>query len=254
LENITRVLDQNSVICPDLTQGDSEVDYILSILTEEIPEIIRDQTNLYSTQEHDKRLVGQVVRLTIFNWKPPNLDEIKTFIAIHILMGIHTLPDLRNYWSSDNLLRVTAFANLVNKNRFKKLTENINCNYNTKAVSRGEAGYYRLHKLRLVIDALNSRLKEVYIPSSVMAVDESMVPFKGRSSMKQYMPMKSVKRGYKVRCLADSRSGFVSQFGIYIQGEVTSRGLLHFHLVRGWCCACVTRTSTAIDLSHSTIF
>ena len=35
-ENITRALDQNPVICPDLTQENSEVDYLLSILTEEI--------------------------------------------------------------------------------------------------------------------------------------------------------------------------------------------------------------------------
>jgi hypothetical protein len=48
-----------------------------------------------------------------------------------------------------------------------------------------------------------------------MAVDESMEPFKGRSSMKQYMPMKPVRRVYKVWCLADSRTGFVRQFDIY---------------------------------------
>ena len=140
------------------------------------------------------------------------VEEIKTFIAIHILMGIHTLPELRNYWSSDNLLGVRAVANLVTKTRFKKLTENIHCNDNTKAVSRGEAGCDRLHKLRPVIDDLNSCLKEVYIPSCVMSVDQSMVPFKGCSSMKQYMPMKPVKCGYKGWCLADSRTGFVSQF------------------------------------------
>ena len=73
-------------------------------------------------------------------------------------MDIHMLPELRHYWSSDNLL---AVANLVTKTGFKKLTENIHCNDNTKAVSRGEAGYNRLHKLWPVIDALNSRLKEV---------------------------------------------------------------------------------------------
>jgi hypothetical protein len=48
-----------------------------------------------------------------------------------------------------------------------------------------------------------------------MAVDEGMVPFKGHSSMKQHMPMKPVKRGYKVWYMADSRTGFVSQFDIY---------------------------------------
>jgi len=68
------------------------------------------------------------------------VEEIKTFITVHILMGIHTLPELRHYWSSDNLLGVPAVANLIIKARFKKLTENISFNDNTKAVSRGEAG------------------------------------------------------------------------------------------------------------------
>jgi len=143
------------------------------------------------------------------------VQEIKTFIAVHILMGIHPLPELRHYWSSDNHLGVPAVANLITKTSFKKLTENIHCNDNTKAVPGGDAGYDRLHKPRPVIDVLNSRLKEVYVPSGVMAVDESMVPFKGRSSMKQYMAMKPDKRGYKVSCLADSRTGFVRQFDIY---------------------------------------
>ena len=56
-----------------------------------------------------------------------------------------------------------------------------------------------------------------------MAVNESMVPFKGRSSMKQYMPMKPVKRGYKVWCLTNSRTGFVSQFDIY-SGRSDTKG------------------------------
>jgi hypothetical protein len=76
-ENITRALDQNPVICSDLTQEDSEVDYLLSILTEEILEIIRDQTNLCATQERERRLGGQVVRMASCNWKPTTVEEIK---------------------------------------------------------------------------------------------------------------------------------------------------------------------------------
>ena len=159
------------------------MEHLLSILTEEILENIQGQTNLYATQERERRLGGQAVRMASCNWKPTTVEEIKTFIAVHILIGIHTLPELRHYGSSDNLLGVPAVVNLITKTRFKKLTENIHCNDNTKAMPRGEAGYDRLHKLRPVIDALNSRLKEVYIPSSVMVVDESMVPFKGCSSM-----------------------------------------------------------------------
>ncbi|XP_049861702.1 piggyBac transposable element-derived protein 4-like [Schistocerca gregaria] len=42
-----------------------------------------------------------------------------------------------------------------------------------------------------------------------------MIPFKGQSSLKQYMLLKPVKRGYKVWCLADSETGYVIKFDIY---------------------------------------
>ncbi|XP_049785968.1 uncharacterized protein LOC126188409 [Schistocerca cancellata] len=42
-----------------------------------------------------------------------------------------------------------------------------------------------------------------------------MIPFKGRSSLKQYMPLKPVKQGYKVWCLADSKTGYVIKLDIY---------------------------------------
>ena len=53
-----------------------------------------------------------------------------------------------------------------------------------------------------------------------------MVPYKGRSSLKQYMPKKPVRRGLKVWMRADSLTGYVSQFQVYVGKEVSSeRGL-----------------------------
>ncbi|XP_006872930.1 PREDICTED: piggyBac transposable element-derived protein 4-like [Chrysochloris asiatica] len=214
-DSLTTSLQHHAKVYPDLTNTDTEVDYFLSLFTEEILETIKDQTNLYATQERTRRYRGQEIRKSTENWQPTSVEEIKAFIAVHILMGIHVLPELRHYWSSDPLLGLSSVPDFMTKARFKKLTENIHCNDNSKAVPKGEPGYDRLHKLRPIINALNSRLKEVYMPSSVMAIDESMVPFKCRSSIKQYMPIKPIKRGYKVWCLADSQTGFVSQFDIY---------------------------------------
>ncbi|KAJ8879556.1 hypothetical protein PR048_020164 [Dryococelus australis] len=42
-----------------------------------------------------------------------------------------------------------------------------------------------------------------------------MIPIKGRSCLNKYMPLKPVKRCYKVWCLADSVTGFVLEFEIY---------------------------------------
>ena len=44
---------------------------------------------------------------------------------------------------------------------------------------------------------------KLYNVSRQVIIDESMVLFKGRSSLKQYNPMKPMKRGYKVWSMAD---------------------------------------------------
>ena len=43
-----------------------------------------------------------------------------------------------------------------------------------------------------------------------------MIPFKGRSSMKQYMPKKPVKRGFKIWMRADAVNGYVSELDVYV--------------------------------------
>lgn len=42
-----------------------------------------------------------------------------------------------------------------------------------------------------------------------------MIPFQGRSSLKQYMPKKPIKRGIKVWCRADSHNGYMSEIQVY---------------------------------------
>ena len=63
----------------------------------------------------------------------------------------------------------------------------------------------KLHKVRPLIDDLNKSISGAYSSSICVSIDESMIPFKGRSLLKQYMPMKPVKRGYEVWCIADAR-------------------------------------------------
>ena len=49
-----------------------------------------------------------------------------------------------------------------------------------------------------MIDELSKRFTDLYKPHREVAVDEAMIKFTGRSSVKQYMPMKPIKRGIKV--------------------------------------------------------
>lgn len=54
-----------------------------------------------------------------------------------------------------------------------------------------------------------------YRPSEYQACDESMIKYKGKIiTLKQYMPKKPIKRGYKFWVRAD-QSGYVCDFHIY---------------------------------------
>lgn len=83
----------------------------------------------------------------------------------------------------------------------------------------------KLYKLRPLLDELTQTFTNCWKPGKYQSVDESMIKFKGRSSMKQYMPAKPIKRGYKCWIRAD-KSGYVCEFQIYTgKAESTEKQL-----------------------------
>ncbi|KAF2351878.1 PiggyBac transposable element-derived protein [Trinorchestia longiramus] len=54
-----------------------------------------------------------------------------------------------------------------------------------------------------------------------LSIDESMIRFKGRSTLKQYNPMKPIERGYKLWCLADD-NGYIYKFILYTGKDESS--------------------------------
>ena len=70
-------------------------------------------------------------------------------------------------------------------------------------------------KIQPVLDQLREVFRSVYCPSQNVSVDEAMIPFKGRSTLKEYMPLKPVKRGIKVWALSDAVNGYLLEFEVY---------------------------------------
>ena len=62
---------------------------------------------------------------------------------------------------------------------------------------------------------LHEQFAAVFNSGKEISVDEAMIPFKGRSSLKQYLPLKPIKRDIKVWMRADAVSGYVSAFQVY---------------------------------------
>lgn len=77
-----------------------------------------------------------------------------------------------------------------------------------------EPNFDKLYKLRPVLHELSNNFKNCMAPSREVSTDESMIKFKGRSSLKQYLPKKPIKRGYKVWMMAN-KNGYCQKFEIY---------------------------------------
>ena len=75
--------------------------------------------------------------------------------------------------------------------------------------------------------AITTNSQKSYQLHRQVAVDEAMVLFKGQSSLKQYMPMKPIKRGYKCWCLCDSTNGYMYNVDVYqgASGNLEEDGL-----------------------------
>ena len=121
------------------------------------------------------------------------------------------MSNIRRYWSEE--YGFEKIKNTMSINRFEKIREMLHFNDNTKMLPKDHADHDRLHKLRPVIDFLNKTFQTVPF-EKCLSVDEQMCATKARHYMKQYMPLKPHKWGYKLYVLSGV-TGYAYQFEIY---------------------------------------
>ncbi|KAL3223600.1 hypothetical protein MRX96_027275 [Rhipicephalus microplus] len=186
------------------------VDFFALYFDEEVIEMILEQTNHAGAQRSTTK------------WAVLTADELRAYFGLLLLMSVSPRHHFYHYWSRNPLFYSEEIAKVMSFKRFQYIMNSLRVNDHSKEKKKGEDGYNRLGKLRPLINKLNRSFQKEHLPSSHQAIDESMIPFKGRSSMKQYLPMKPIKRGYKVWCRADSRTGYLLQFQVY-EGKNASR-------------------------------
>ena len=126
-------------------------------------------------------------------------------------MGVQKLPNRRMY--SGTFTNVLVISETMTRNRFDVVLTILHFNDNKLASPCTSQDHNKLHKIELVIEFFNARFNEVVFPETNEAVDEMMIPFKGKHSVKMYMTKKPVKWGYKLWCRAGI-SGYVYEFEI----------------------------------------
>ncbi|CAH1954633.1 unnamed protein product [Acanthoscelides obtectus] len=160
-------------------------------------------------------LIDKIVFETNSSFTPTSAKEIEIFIAMNILMEIKRLPSYVDYWSSREELRDHYISSAMSRDRFAWHLGNVHLADNSVMPGRDSPNYDKLYKVRPLLETLSETFRSSYGPSKRPSIDKSMIRFKGRSFLKQFLPLEPIKRGYKVWVRSDE-NGYVCQFQIYV--------------------------------------
>lgn len=134
------------------------------------------------------------------SWVPLTLSEFYGFIGVLIIMGYHKLPEIRLYWSTSRDMGVQAVRDAFTLVRFQQIWNRLHYSgqpsyHHQKDTTvddeRGaahqksaETADDAVMKVRTFMSLVNRRFRAVRNPSACLCVDETITPYKGRSSIK----------------------------------------------------------------------
>jgi hypothetical protein len=195
------------------------IDCYRHFITNEIIDLMVRETNRYAEQYLQTHEISR--RSKFRQWKPTTNEEMLKFFGIIIETGLVQMPKLKYYWSSSQLYGSEIIRNTMSRERFELLLKFWHFSNNDKKDSNQD----RLFKLKPILDLLKVRFSSVYTPGSIVSVDETMIPWRGRLLFKQYLLGKAHKYGVKMYKLADT-NGYTWNFVIYTgqQDSLAGRG------------------------------
>ena len=144
-------------------------------------------------------------------------EEVTTFIGVSILIGVYKgrSEPVRAMWSQSEGRK--CISQFMSRNRFELMTKYLRFDKTSTRQNRRQETKFA--PMGDVYDMWEERLSRPFIPYEYVTVDETLVPFRGRCSFKQYMPSKPAKYGLKFWCLCDAKTGYCLHMQPYLGAD-----------------------------------
>ncbi|XP_037037947.1 piggyBac transposable element-derived protein 2-like [Bradysia coprophila] len=192
----------------DIMSLETPYEFFKYFFNEDVSNLIITESNRYCSQ----------------NWPEKRLQLSKTeldqFIGICSLMSVIQMSNTRRYWApitGNALIKETMPVN-----KFEQIKQQLHFNDNENMVPKGDVNHDRIYKIRPLVNALIKRFQTVPLEKN-LSVDEQLCSTKCKSIIKQYLPNKPHKWGFKLHVLAGSHSGFCYTFEIFTGCENDAR-------------------------------
>ena len=197
------------------TTGFDPCQYFKLFMPDEAFELISAETNRYAHQF----LSQNDDQISLFsrynNWEDTSPSEIQAYMALQICMGLCRKNTIEDYWEQFWLTH-TPFTDIMSRHRYESISAFLHFADNTAArPQRGEDGYNFLWKVQPLMTLCEDRYQMVYAPSGNLSIDESIIKFKGRTVIRQYLPNKPTRWGIKQFILCESATGYALKIITY---------------------------------------
>ena len=157
------------------------------------------ETNRYASQKNDHSFTV-------------SSSEIQKLVGVIILSVYNIRRSFRDYWSKAKTLQCRAFTETMIRSRFQQMKSYLHmCNNDA-------FGPKKLTKVLPICDLLNVTMKRFGILLKILSVDESMVPWFGRLSCKQFFRGKPIRFVFKLWVISSS-AGVPYHVSIYEGNE-----------------------------------
>ncbi len=186
--------------------------------TPELMTMIADETNKYAREVIPPEKLSK--------WLDVSVQEMYAYFGFNFLMGLNPKPSVIDYWRKDPIYHYSPISDRISRDRYLEISRHLHFVSNSTLAPRTDPNYDRIGKVRPLLNYLCGKFKSLYNPGKEVAVDEAMIKFQGRSSLKQYMPKKPIRRGMKVWVLGDSSNGYFCRLDVYTgKKDQTEHGL-----------------------------
>lgn len=150
------------------------------------------------------------------NWYDTNTHEILVLFTFWITLGVVRMPSTMSCFTESPILNNSVFKKMFTFKRYKALKSALNF-YNASTKPPGCNN--PLYCVGPILDHLNSRFKNVFIPSQNISVDDCLTLWEGDADPD---PRKR-KMGIEIRTLGlcDSATGYLWSFFLYHNATTT---------------------------------
>ena len=146
-----------------------------------------------------------------------NINEMKTFFGICEAMAILKLPEIHLYWQRKySLFEIADWNQHMNRDRFvailrylKLCDEEDEIQPQQVAPEQPPAQSDKLYKVRRFLDQLLPGYAAEWTGNQWLAIDDQMIPYRGRVGFRQFVANKPKRLEIKVWAMADASNGYV---------------------------------------------